>query len=235
MVADTGRGSETEGHDTAVTYASASDVHTGPPVTPRVHRFAAAAFGLTLTLGVAALLLSGPRAPRPTTEPLSSATTTPPAPAPGRAPTSTAPSAGADDLGDPVAPPDDGAPGPVTPAPVTSARTSIVVLRLADDGVELVTRATKPFACPPAEPPTSPSAARWRLVDRTSGALLAEGALELPRLCDCPKGRDHRRGCVVVHHSAVVRLKLPRLAARERLELVRPERPVGTIDLPEAS
>lgn len=202
-------------------------------VTPRVHRFAAAAFGLTLTLGAAALFLSGPRgqgaravlAPRPVASGPTSASTSS---AGQSSPTATVdPDAPAGDLGD-------DAPGPITPAPVTSARTSIVVLRLADAGVELVTRATKPFACPPAEPPT-PQAARWRLVDRTSGALLAEGALELPRLCECPKARDHRRGCVVVHHSAVVRLKLPRLAAQERLELVGADGPVGNVDLPEAS
>jgi hypothetical protein len=203
-------------------------------VTPRVHRFAAAAFGLTLTLGAAALFLSSPRSPRPSLEPVSSAGTTT---TPTVGPVGVGAGGSVGDGGsaaDPVVRLDDDAPGPVTPAPVTSARTSIVVLRLAGEGVELVTRATKPFACPPAEPPT-PSAARWRLVDRTSGALLAEGALELPRLCECPKARDHRRGCVVVHHTAVVRLKLPRLAAQERLELIGAEGPVGDVDLPEAS
>lgn len=203
-------------------------------VTPRVHRFAAAAFGLTLTLGAAALFLSGPRSQgaRAVLEPRPAAGSPTSSPDPGSPGSTASVEPVASDA--PVVAQGDDAPGPVTPAPVTSARTSIVVLRLDDEGVELVTRATKPFACPPAEPPT-PHAARWRLVDRASGALLAEGALELPRLCECPKARDHRRGCVVVHHTAVVRLKLPRLAAQERLELIGAEGPVGDVDLPEAS
>jgi len=204
-----------------------------------VHRFAAAAFGLTLTLGAAALFLSAPGrlSARAVLEPRPAASTATSSTGHEVGPTTPedAPSAAPVDPSDPAL--DEGGPGPVTPAPVTSARTSIVVLRLADAGVELVTRVTKPFACPPGEPPTAGAitAGRWRLVDRASGALLAEGALALPRLCECPKGRDHRRGCVVVHHSAVVRLKLPRLAAQERLELVGAEGPVGNVDLPEAS
>jgi hypothetical protein len=101
----------------------------------------------------------------------------------------------------------------------TPLKTTLAVLHLKAAGaVELIASADKPFPCPRARTPEGRSA-RYRLEDATSGALLDEGPLDLPPLCDCSLGRDHAVGCVVVPHEAFVRLKLPRLAARERLSL----------------
>jgi hypothetical protein len=95
-------------------------------------------------------------------------------------------------------------------------KTTLVVLQAKKGAVELIASADKPFPCPRARAPEGRTA-RYRLEDAASGALLDEGQLDLPPLCDCALGRDHAAGCVVVPHEAIVRLKLPRLASSERL------------------
>lgn len=111
--------------------------------------------------------------------------------------------------------------------------TTIVVLKVAPGGVTLVTSAEKPFR--PEAPVDPGDGPRWRLEDPADGRVLATGPLELPRLCSCPEGRDHQRGCVVVPHEAVVRLHLPRVARRERLTLVDAGVPLASFSLEDPS
>lgn len=122
---------------------------------------------------------------------------------------------------------------PSQPAPIAAASsqvaTTLVVVRWKRDGVELVDAVVKPGL------PWVPGRGEGRFVisDADSGARLGEGPCGLPRLCDCERGADHTRGDVMVRHTAVVRLKLPRLAARQRVQLETPGpsgwEPVGTI------
>jgi hypothetical protein len=97
-------------------------------------------------------------------------------------------------------------------------KTTLAVLHVKRGAIELIASADKPFPCPRARA-LEGRTARYQLEDAASGALLEEGPLDLPPLCDCSLGRDHADGCVVVPHEAIVRLKLRRLAARERLRL----------------
>lgn len=99
---------------------------------------------------------------------------------------------------------------------VTTPSTTIVVLRWGAERVTLehaVDKPDLPWAA------TGRGAARFVIEDAESGARLGEGPCEQPRLCACEAGRDHLRGDVMVRHEAVVRLKLPRLGARERVRL----------------
>lgn len=111
-----------------------------------------------------------------------------------------------------------------TAATITSTRaapsTTIVVLRWSAERVELVRAVDKPALPFAGGPETGP--ARWVLEDPASGARLGEGACAAPRLCECERGADHRRGDVLVRHEAVVRLKLPRLLPRQRLRIEAP-------------
>ncbi len=107
----------------------------------------------------------------------------------------------------------------LAPHPQAPPRTTILVLRWNRSSVELVSFADKPL---PAERP-APGSALWTLEDPSSGAPLEQGSFALPALCDCAIGHDHAQGCVVVHHEAVFRLKVPRIAPRERLRLVAPD------------
>lgn len=123
--------------------------------------------------------------------------------------------------------------GDVDVAPVSEAppaRTTIAVLRVGDGGdrLELVSWVTKPFACAASD--GAPGATFYLLEDALTGAPLASGPCPLPDLCRCG-GRDHRQGCVRVRHEAVVRLKLPRLAAAERLTIVGPDGPIAQFAL----
>jgi len=103
--------------------------------------------------------------------------------------------------------------------------TTILVLRLRAAGAELVSFSDKP--CHLEQEPSG--CARWYLEDASNGARLDEAPCELPRLCTCPLGHDHATGCVIVHHEAVFRLKVPRLAPKERLRLVSEDgRELGT-------
>jgi hypothetical protein len=130
-------------------------------------------------------------------------------------------------------PSDPGASRPETPSgnaalPPGSTPTTLVVLKVQPEGIALVAAAEKAVRFVPE--PTDPGGARWRLLDR-AGRFLAEGPLELPRLCACPRGRDHARGCTVTPHEAVVRLKLPRIQPQETLKLLDAERELASLDL----
>lgn len=130
----------------------------------------------------------------------------------------------------PVAPPVDRpqAPGPVPGLPAAPSlvdagpapTTTIAVLRWSAAGIELVRAVDKP-ALPWKEAPET-GGARFVIEDPRTGARLGEGPCARPRLCACPRARDHLRGDVVVRHEAVVRLKLPRLAAQERVRIEAP-------------
>lgn len=116
-------------------------------------------------------------------------------------------------------------------APVaSSARTTIAILRVGDGGerVELVSWVTKGFACATSDDP--PGATFYVLEDALTGERLATGPCPLPDLCRCG-GPDHRRGCARVRHEAVVRLKLPRVSASERLTIVGPDGPIARFAL----
>lgn len=89
--------------------------------------------------------------------------------------------------------------------------TTILVLRARPGSLELVSSAAKPFACAP----QSSGDLRFTVED-DHGALLAEGAVPAPPLCGCG-GADHVQGCVSIRHEAVVRVKVPHRAARERV------------------
>lgn len=112
------------------------------------------------------------------------------------------------------------APDPIAPqAPdpaATPPSTTIVVLRWSAERVTLAHAADKPDLPWVA---SGGGAARFVIEDAESGARLGEGPCEQPRLCGCEAGRDHLRGDVMVRHEAVVRVKLPRLSARERVRL----------------
>jgi hypothetical protein len=123
-------------------------------------------------------------------------------------------------LPDLAAPPLDG------PAPI-AARTSIVVLQLGGARAELLSWAEKPLRYLAPDLPEE-ARARYRLEDATTGALLHEGPCDLPTPCRCAIGRDHADGCAVFRHDPVVRLKLPRLAERERVTLVVADRTVAS-------
>jgi hypothetical protein len=144
---------------------------------------------------------------RPGSPPTSPEVAPPPLPPAAPATTSPAPTGPA-----PIGPASDAAPG-------TSHATTIVVLRWGAERIELVRAVDKPglrWAAGGA------GAARFVLEDAATGARLAEGPCAAPRLCPCERGQDHLRGDVMVRHQAVVRLKLPRLAARERLRIETP-------------
>lgn len=106
---------------------------------------------------------------------------------------------------------------PAGPAPI-APRTSILVLQLGEQA-ELLSWAEKPVRFLPPDP-TDEARVRYRLEDAATGELLHEGPCELPTPCRCAIGRDHADGCAVLCHDPVVRLKLPRLAGRERVTLV---------------
>jgi hypothetical protein len=136
-----------------------------------------------------------------------------------------APVAGTDHANDPAA--------PVASAAIaapTSARTTIAILRVGDGGdrVELVSWVTKAFVCATSDEP--PGATYYLLEDAVTGARLATGPCPMPDLCRCG-GPDHRHGCARVRHEAVVRLKLPRVSATERLTIVGPEGPIAQFAL----
>lgn len=121
------------------------------------------------------------------------------------------------------------APAAVQAAPVASS-TSIVVLRWRTDRIELVGQIVKPSRLV-AEAEPGPAAVRWRLADAATGRVLAEGPVAAPRLCDCDASADHARGCRRLRHEAVVRLKLPHLAPRERLVIHDGDRELAALDL----
>ncbi len=114
---------------------------------------------------------------------------------------------------------------PAGPAPIAD-RTSIVVLQLGA-GAELLSWAEKPVRFLAPDLPDE-ARVRYRLEDARTGALLHEGPCDLPTPCRCAIGRDHADGCAVLRHDPVVRLKLPRLADRERVTLVASGRTVGS-------
>lgn len=120
---------------------------------------------------------------------------------------------------------------PASPAgpPSIADRTSIVVLQLGA-GVELLSWAEKPVRFLAPDLPAG-ARARYRVEDARTGALLHEGPCDLPTPCRCALGRDHADGCAVLRHDPVVRLKLPRLAERERVTLVASGETLGTFVL----
>lgn len=182
--------------------------------------------GVALVLGLACLLFlalrpsGGPGDDAPPPRPPARVAT---APSPPTAPAPRAPA--------PPAPPP---PVAAAPASVTS-QTTIAVLRVGQAGarVELVSWTTKPipFELDPALPA---GAATYVLEDARTGERLASGPCTLPRLCPCPGTADHRRGCLRLRHEAVVRLKLPRVSASERLTILGPDGPVATFALKDA-
>lgn len=179
------------------------------------------ALGVLLALLAGAIALRIPPAPDPF-PPGRSGAASRQAAAPEAAATRTAP---AEPQGTPSALP---TPEPAartkaaTAATVASATpsTTIVVLRWSAERVELVRAVDKPGLPFAGAEATGP--ARWVLEDPASGARLGEGACSTPRLCECERGADHRRGDVLVRHEAVVRLKLPRLLPRQRLRIEAP-------------
>jgi hypothetical protein len=141
---------------------------------------------------------------------------------------------------EPAASPSRAAPAPASPSPdlapaelpgpaPIAARTSILVLRLGDRA-ELLSWAEKPVRFLAPDLPHE-ARVRYRLEDARTGALLHEGPCDLPTPCRCAIGRDHADGCAVLRHDPVVRLKLPRLAGRERVTLVASGRTVGAFVL----
>src|SRR5205085_1085792 len=98
------------------------------------------------------------------------------------------------------------------PAPTEAIEaTTILVVRAKPSRLELVASAVKPFACP-----SDSGDLLWRVEDAASGALLAAGSTAAPLLCRCD-GRHDARGCVAPKHEAVLRVKVPHRAARERV------------------
>ncbi len=163
--------------------------------------------------------------------PFPHAPTVQPAPAPLASARVTEPSQASPDEADEAAPPG------VDPSPSAASRvdrTTIAVLRVGRGGgrVELVSWATKPIPFTLSADDAAPTAATYVLEDARTGERLASGPCALPRLCPCPGTRDHRQGCLRLRHEAVVRVKLPRVAAAERLTIVGPDEvPLATFAL----
>lgn len=122
---------------------------------------------------------------------------------------------------------DAGRGAPVEPGQTLAPATSILVLRLGAGSTQLVSWAEKPVRFLAPDLPTDVRG-HYRLEDPVTGRLLLEGACDLPEPCRCAIGHDHAHGCGVVRHDAVVRLKLPRLASRERVVLLDGPARVGT-------
>jgi hypothetical protein len=96
------------------------------------------------------------------------------------------------------------------PAPLDG--TTILVLRARPGSLELVSTATKPFRCEAQDR----GDLRFTVEDER-GVVLADGAVAAPALCRCG-GPDHApTGCVTPRHEAVVRVKVPHRAERERV------------------
>lgn len=95
--------------------------------------------------------------------------------------------------------------------------TTILVLAARKGRIDLVSSAAKPFACPK----NGHDHLAFEVMDEPTGRLLATGAFPSPELCPCdrPEAVHPASGCVAVRHEAVVRLKVPHRAPRERIRL----------------
>jgi hypothetical protein len=195
-------------------------------------RLASRVGGGVLMIALALLLFAWHRPPAPATPPPVAAIAPPedasPDDAPGAAP-------GAEPA--PVEVASVAAPSTLAedePHADVAPRTTIAILQVSKGGaeVDLVRWVTKPVPCPLARTPGG--SARWVLEDARTGAELAEGPCPLPRLLE-GDGPDVKAGCVRLRHQAVVRLKLPRTGAAERLTIIGPDGPLAHFSLVEPS
>lgn len=107
--------------------------------------------------------------------------------------------------------------------------TTLLVLRARARSVELVAAHAKPFPCPE----TAGGGLLYRVLDRDGGQVVAEGSVPAPELCRCGGAEHPPRGCVPIRHEAVVRVKVPRRVARERIRFTdaRTGADLGAFDL----
>lgn len=93
--------------------------------------------------------------------------------------------------------------------------TTILVLRARPGSYELVSSVARP-ALPPR---ASAGSARFTVEDAETGSFVGTGAFEAPPLCARGEA-DHVEGCTMIRHEAVIRLKVPHRAPRERVRLM---------------